>query len=122
MSAAAFYKKLKSTVYSQTIPYDFTGYPDPLSGVPAVITTKGTMNTMANGDGGFVKGTELSVALDGSMVSPALTGFGVVGSTSFTSSNIHQANNLDNPLEGLSGRVNSTCCTALSFTLFGISS
>ena len=107
VSAAAFYKKLKSTVYSQTIPYDFSGYPDPLSGVPAVITTKGTMNTMANGDGGFVKGTELSVALDGSMVSPALTGFGVVGSTSFTSSNIHQANNLDNPLEGLSGRVNS---------------
>jgi iron complex outermembrane receptor protein len=41
------------------------------------------------------------------MVNPALSGFGMVASTSFTSSNIHQANKLDNPLEGLSGRVNS---------------
>jgi iron complex outermembrane receptor protein len=40
-------------------------------------------------------------------VNPALSGFGMVASTSFTSSNIHQANKLDNPLEGLSGRVNS---------------
>ena len=107
VSAATFLKSLKSTVYKQTIPYDFTGYPDPLKGVPAVITTKGTMNTMANGDGGYVRGHEFTLALDGAMVNPMLQGFGAVASTSFTSSSIHQANNIDNPLEGLSGRVNS---------------
>ncbi len=107
VSAAAFRKNLKSTVYNQTVPYNFTGYPDPLNGVPPIITYAGTMSTMANGDGGYVSGTELSVAWDAGMLSSALSGFGLVASASHTNSNIHQGNNLDNPLEGLSGNVNS---------------
>jgi len=108
-SVAAFYKNLKSTVYSQTIPYNFAGYPDPLKGDPRypIVTYQGTLTTMANGDGGFIKGTELTAALDGAMISPILDGFGVIGSVSNTDSNMHQGNNLDNPLEGMSGAVNS---------------
>ncbi len=110
ISAAAFYKELKSTVYKQTISnYDFTGYPDPLKGDPRypIVTYKGSLNAMANGQGGNIHGGELSVAVDGAQFSPALDGFGVIASLSSTASNMHQGNDLNNPLEGLSGTVNS---------------
>lgn len=109
VSLAAFYKKLKSTIYKQGIPWDFTGYPDPLKGDPLypILTRQGKLNTMANGDGGFVRGVELAGALDFGRFVPALDGFGMTGSVSWTKSNIHQANDLNNPLEGLSGTVSS---------------
>lgn len=106
-SAAAFYKDLKSTVYRQTIPWDFTGYPDPLNGEFPVITYQGTLNAPANGNGGWVRGTEFTAAIDGGRFLPALDGFGLIASASFTKSSIHHDNNLSNPLEGLSGTVAS---------------
>ena len=109
VSVAAFRKNLKSTVYAQTIPWDFSGYPDPLKGDPRypILTYTGKLDTMANGDGGYVQGTELAVSLDAARLARVLDGFGVVLSQSNTRSNIHQNNNLDNPLEGLSGTVRS---------------
>lgn len=109
VSVAAFRKNLKSTVYGQTIPWDFSAYPDPLKGDPRypILTYTGRLDTMANGKGGFVQGTELTVALDGAKLAAALDGFGTLLSQSNTRSNIHQNNDLDNPLEGLSGTVRS---------------
>lgn len=112
LSAAVFYKELKSTVYKQNVPYDFTGFPDPckdadcpvLSGANAY---RGSVNAPANGDGGWVRGTEFSGALDAGRYASLLDGFGLIGSVSFTKSNIHQNNDLNNPLEGLSGTVAS---------------
>lgn len=111
-AVAAFYKDLKSTIYKQNVPYDFTGFPDPCTPTPAqpcpaIITYTGTVNAPANGDGGWVRGTEWSFALDAGRFAGALTGFGLTGSASFTKSNIHQNNDLNNPLEGLSPRVTS---------------
>lgn len=107
ISAAAFYKDLKTTVYSQSIAYDFTGYPDPLKGDPRypILTRMGTLTTQANGDGGYVKGTEFAASIDAGRFAPALDGFGAQINASFTQSSIHQNNDLNNPLEGLSGTV-----------------
>ncbi|MGI9134964.1 MAG: TonB-dependent receptor, partial [Rhodoferax sp.] len=68
----------------------------------------GTINTMANGQGGKVWGVELSASLEASMLSPALKGFGVVASESFTWNNLPNDNN-GNPinLDGFSGTVNN---------------
>lgn len=107
-SAAVFWKGLKSTVYNQNLPYDFTGFPDPCtSNCTPIVTYQGSVNAPANGDGGWVRGTEFTLALDAARFVPALDGFGMIASASFTKSNIHQGNNLNNPLEGLSGTVAS---------------
>ncbi|MBQ0961085.1 TonB-dependent receptor [Ideonella sp. 4Y11] len=111
-AVAAFYKDVKSSVYNQDIPYDFTGFPDPC--VPSGSTTctpvntyLGTVNAPANGKGGYVRGSEFTLALDAGRLAPMLDGFGTILSASFTQSNIHQGNNLSNPLEGLSGTATS---------------
>ena len=111
-SAAAFYKDIKSSVYKQDVPYDFTGFPDPCKPTDTtpcspIVTYTGTVNAPANGDGGWVRGTEFTLALDAGKISPVLDGLGAIVSASFTKSNIHQGNNLNNPLEGLSGTVHS---------------
>lgn len=109
VSAAIFWKGLKSTVYNQPVKYDFTGFPDPCKDAdcPPVRTYEGSVTAPANGDGGWVRGTEFTAALDAGRYAQVLDGFGVIASASFTKSNIHQGNNLNNPLEGLSGTVAS---------------
>ena len=111
ISIAAFRKSLESTVYDGRVPFDFSGYPDPLAN--ALPATKpngylGFLSAPANGKGGHIAGTELSLAFDLGLVSAPLEGLGIIASQSNTSSNIHQDNNPDNALEGMSGRVNST--------------
>jgi iron complex outermembrane receptor protein len=63
---------------------------------------------MANGEGGKVWGMELTASLDGGLVSPALSGYGVVASVSGTRNSLPNDNN-GNPinLDGFSGVVNS---------------
>lgn len=94
VAAAAFYKDLRSYIYTQANhSYDFSrfiaGYVPP-SGCttcpPAVAT--GTYTAPYNGQGGKLKGVELSASLPLNLLTPALKGFGVVASASFNSSNI----------------------------------
>jgi iron complex outermembrane receptor protein len=112
VGVAVFRKALESTVYDGKVRYDFTGYPDPIDpkskGYKPPTNFQGFLDAPANGNGGRVQGTELSLALDLGLVAAPLAGLGVIASQSITTSNIHQGNNPDNPLEGLSGRVNST--------------
>lgn len=99
---AFFDKKLKSFVYNQTIPFDFSSFP-----TANPTQTLGTLTAPANGKGGKVAGTELSAAIEGGLLHPSLDGFGIVGSLSKTSSNLHEANNVTNSLDGLSGTVSN---------------
>ncbi|WP_229412731.1 TonB-dependent receptor [Massilia sp. Root335] len=87
VSGALFYKKLDSYIYNSTIPYDFSGYINP---TPAIVpvTNMGTYSTQANGNGGRVRGAELSATLDGELVNPMLAGFGAIATASFTDSSI----------------------------------
>ena len=110
IAAAAFHKTLKSTIYNQTdYAYNFTGLPN----IETAKTVTGEFSRPANGEGGVVRGTELSVSLDGALLHPSLDGFGVVASMSDTSSNVagqkskNGERDLNKPMEGLSGKVTS---------------
>jgi iron complex outermembrane receptor protein len=82
-SVAGFYKKLKTYIYDQVLPFDFTSYPN--DGVTPK-SNIGTLTRPANGTGGTIKGLELSGSLDAKTLSQALDGFGATGSYSRTSS------------------------------------
>jgi iron complex outermembrane receptor protein len=104
VAVAGFYKKLLNYIYTQTSDYDFTGTPNP-TGAP----TQGPIGLYtrpANGQGGNVKGVELSGALDAGQLVSALDGFGVQASASYTESSLHP-DGPDQPtkLPGLSGTV-----------------
>jgi TonB-dependent receptor len=98
VAAAAFYKDLKSYIYTQSNQnYDFSkfvaGYVPPSNcgggtqQCPPVLSS-GTYTAPYNGQGGKLKGVELSASLPLNLVSPVLNGFGIVASASFNSSNI----------------------------------
>ncbi len=88
VAAAAFYKTLHTYIYKKTIPdFDFTGFPNP-GNIP-FISPLGKYTTPANGEGGNLQGIELSTSLDAGLVNPALDGFGVIASASYTDSSIH---------------------------------
>lgn len=86
VALAAFYKGLESYVYTQTIPWNFAGYEFESDTPPA--SNWGTFSTPANGSGGYMRGVEFSVALEGSLLHPALDGFGALLNGSYTESSI----------------------------------
>jgi iron complex outermembrane receptor protein len=124
VSAAAFYKKLKSYIFNETNPHDFGTF---LATLPASITCPnppncppqsnvGPLSGPVNGQGGNLKGIELTASLPGDMISDALRHFGTILSLAQTDSNITvqdaggtnviSGNNLGNiPLPGLSKTV-----------------
>jgi iron complex outermembrane recepter protein len=112
VSAAAFEKKLKNSIYVGDFDFDFSGFPN-LSGVTPV-SNIGRLSAPVNGTGGKVKGWEFAVALDAGLAIKALDGLGLIASISDTQSSLPGTNTRngrpapDTPLEGLSGRVTST--------------
>jgi iron complex outermembrane receptor protein len=101
VAAAAFYKDLKSYVYTQTQDgYDLSAFTKsyvppktcstpagPNQQCPAALST-GTFTAPFNGKGGSLNGVELSASLPLSLVSDTLKGFGIQASASFTHSGI----------------------------------
>jgi TonB-dependent receptor len=90
VAAAWFYKDLKSYIYTQTLPgRDYSAYLTGVTSIPnTTIQTTGTYTAPFNGQGGRLSGTELTASLPLGMLTPALNGFGIIASASFTSSNI----------------------------------
>ncbi|HYC94384.1 MAG TPA: TonB-dependent receptor [Sphingomicrobium sp.] len=86
VSVSAFYKDLKSFVYRQTDVADFTGYPTP-GDVPATFNF-GQVSQWLNAGGGKIKGFEFSSSLPFRVLTPALDGFGVLLSGSYTKSSV----------------------------------
>ncbi|HEV6965640.1 TonB-dependent receptor [Roseateles sp.] len=101
VSAAAFYKDLKSYIYTQKQDgYDFSDFvksyvppstcttpAGPNQPCPAALTT-GTFTAPFNGKGGKLNGVELAASLPLELVTPSLKGFGIQASASFTHSSI----------------------------------
>ncbi|WP_395702362.1 TonB-dependent receptor [Aquabacterium sp.] len=83
-AAAAFYKDLKSYIYTQSRDYDFSKF---TAGTNATTNT-GTFTAPYNGQGGRLSGIELAASVPLKLVTPALDGFGIQASASFTNSNI----------------------------------
>ncbi|QGZ39995.1 iron complex outermembrane receptor protein [Pseudoduganella flava] len=104
IAGAYFYKKLKTYIYNQQTAHDFTGFPNPSTVEP--ISNIGTLNRPANGNGGMVRGVELSGSLEGGMLWDPLDGFGLIASVSGTESSIHpNGPGTKEKLPGLSGVV-----------------
>lgn len=105
VSLAGFYKDLKTYIYNQIdqthdfsafmadLPYCYLGNigdpNDPTDDVcPPVASTIGPFSQPRNGEGGSLKGLELSVSLPGELFADALSGFGALLSISQTQSSI----------------------------------
>lgn len=91
VAAAFFYKDLTSYIYTQTRDgYDFSdlvaGYVPPPGSPPALPT--GTFTAPFNGQGGSLRGLELSASLPFDLFAPSLEGFGVIANASFNDSSI----------------------------------
>lgn len=104
VSAAVFHKQLKSYIYKQTTPYDFSAM-----NIPGATTNTGTFTQPINGQGGKLQGLELAVSLPLDLVSPMLDGFGVTANLSLTNSAIsikdQRFGSQSVPLPGLSKNV-----------------
>lgn len=114
VSAAYFYKDLKTYIFKQDVPFDFAGkpLPEPTAGqVPGVDypdSTVGVINQAFNGEGGSIKGIELTVSVPLDLAWRALEGFGLQGSYSDTKSKISpNGPGTSEPLPGLSKYVSN---------------
>lgn len=92
VALAGFFKKLDNYVLNVARPVDFAPYIDASTPLPTTGTSAGSsvgpLTQPYNGQGGNLKGFELSVNLPGSMVSSWLDGFGTQLSHSHTASSV----------------------------------
>jgi iron complex outermembrane receptor protein len=116
VSAALYYKKLKSYIYTQPELYDFTGFP--VTG-PEPVLRQGFVTTPQNAEGGRIYGYELAGTVPFGLMTDVLEGFGITGSYSYTKSNIQPDPAVpERPIPGLSEDViNAT----LYYERFGFS-
>ncbi|MBI2262970.1 MAG: TonB-dependent receptor [Caulobacterales bacterium] len=110
LSIAGFHKNLETYIYQQSAEFDFSGIPLPstASSIPADVTISpiGQITLPANGKGGTIDGIEISGALNFGTLWEPLDGFGVLGSVSFTESDLNPSPNGDPVrIPGLSGMV-----------------
>jgi len=105
ISAAAFYKDLKSYIFDLKNPqFNFSGFPNFSGRVPT--SNIGEFTAPVNGTGGTVKGIELAVDVPLSLLFKPLDGFGIQASYSDTKSAIKPFGDADTrPLPGLSRKV-----------------
>jgi iron complex outermembrane receptor protein len=107
VSLAYFYKDLRTYIYDQTGAFDTTGLVTPTGYTGPTPLPIGVFSRPANGEGGNLKGLELSVSVPFELFSDALAGFGFVGNHSDTRSSIKRLgpDGPDEPIAGLSRRV-----------------
>ena len=91
IAAAVFYKDLRTYIYTQTRDdYDFSDlvadYVPPPGTQPA--QGIGDFTQPLNGEGGTLRGLELTASIPFDLFSDALSGFGIIASASFNDSNI----------------------------------
>ncbi|HJR82500.1 MAG TPA: TonB-dependent receptor [Sphingomicrobium sp.] len=93
-----WYMWLDNYIYTQVLPADFTGLtPSPTelatlqTACPeCVISPIGSLTAPANGQGGWLRGIEVSGAFEFGRLAPVLDGFGATGSISYTDYKLDQ--------------------------------
>ncbi len=98
IAIAAFYKDLDTWVNDAPEVYDFTGFP---TGGFDPVLNEGLVTIPQNQGGGSIYGFELAGAFDFGYFTDSLNGLGLIGSASFTSSDV-TVNEDDVTLPGLS--------------------
>ena len=110
VGAAYFYKDLLSYIYNRDVAFNFSGMPIPTLpvGTPAPTSTIGKMNQPVNGEGGMIRGLELTASLPLDLLWSPLNGFGLIATYSDTDSSIRpNGPGTSEPLSGLSKYVSS---------------
>ena len=95
----AFYMKLDNYIYNQLLPVDFTGITPPPTDLALLqsecngctISNIGTLNAPANGQGGWIRGVEVSGGIEFNRFTRLLDGFGATGSLSYTDYKLDKA-------------------------------
>ncbi|MBV1901935.1 MAG: TonB-dependent receptor [Kordiimonadaceae bacterium] len=106
VSVAGFYKTLDSYIRNEQIEFDFSNAPNNSNIVP--VSNIGIMTRPTNGEGGNMRGIEISGSLDGVLFADFLEGFGIVGSQSWTWTSVDtDGDGTFTPLPGLSDSVSN---------------
>ncbi len=87
IQATFWYKQLKTYIYNQVTPYDFSAIPNPSNLTPA--SSIGLLTRPANGTGGFMRGYEFVASMPLDLFWSALDGFGVQASYASSDSSIN---------------------------------
>jgi iron complex outermembrane receptor protein len=111
-SVHGFYMWLDNYIYNQPLAVDFTGLTPPTGDLQnlqtqcagCTISNIGTLTAPANGQGGWIRGVEVSGAFEFGRVARFLDGFGAAGSVSYTDYKLKQAaaNGIGSVLPGFS--------------------
>jgi TonB-dependent receptor len=88
VAGAVFYKKLRTYIYTQSLPYDFSEFIANLPDPSLATTNIGQFTAPYNGNGGRMSGFELSASIPLELLSESLEGFGIIANASFTNSSI----------------------------------
>jgi iron complex outermembrane receptor protein len=110
VSAAYFFKDLRTYIYKQDVAYDFGNdpLPPPVVGEPYPTGTVGVLEQVINGEGGSMHGLELTASLPLDVLWHVLDGFGLQASYSDTKSSISpNGPGTSEPLPGLSKYVSN---------------
>ena len=103
-SLALFNKNLTRYIFNQTDPhFDFSGYVNDSPRTP--VSQFGSYTVPENGSGGKIQGYELSLTLEGSLLTPILDGFGLQSSYAYTANYIPAATLSQVPVGATSGGV-----------------
>ena len=86
VQATYWFKQLKTYIYNQALPFDFTGIPNPSNLTPE--SPEGIFTRPANGTGGFMRGYELVASFPFDLVIAPLEGFGAQASYARSDSSI----------------------------------
>lgn len=111
LGAAWFHKDLKSYIYNQDVAFDFAGLPLPppqpnQTNYPT--TTLGRINQPTNGEGGTIRGVELTASVPLDILWAPLDGLGIIATYSDTSSSIRpNGPGTSEPISGLSKYVSN---------------
>jgi iron complex outermembrane receptor protein len=105
VAVAGFAKKLRNFIYEQSALADFSGYPI-RSGTPPALM-QGVVSQPMNGDGGTIKGLEVTVSLASELLNSNIKGFGIVMGGALTDSSIKPwgPTGGNAPIAGLSRKV-----------------
>jgi iron complex outermembrane receptor protein len=114
ISAAVYYKDLKTYIFNASTVEDYTGVPlppvipgDPTTYTEADANRLGVSTLKVNGSGGYVQGVELTASIPFSLFSDALSGFGFIVSGAKNESRI-EINDVATPVPGLSEEIFNT--------------
>jgi iron complex outermembrane receptor protein len=114
LSAAYFYKDLDTYVYNLRQPYDFGNDPLPppeagdVIGVDYPDSTVGSLDSPINGNGGYMKGFELTLSVPLDVLWAPLEGFGIQATYSENDSDIEPTPGSNQPIPGLSKYTSNT--------------